>query len=358
MSHFRPYFVGLRQVAGLDIPVESSWIANRGGLAGLANEARFRLFGPGGDCLGQLRAVHPQILHAHFAPDACESIPVAANLGIPLIATFHGYDATLTDEALAATRHGRRYLRRRDFLKTEAALFVAVSNFIAKQVQRQGYPSDRIVVHHIGVDLSKFVPPINGNRGPQVLFVARLVEKKGGALLIKSMKLVQESFPDAELVIIGDGPERQALEAAAERSLRKYKFLGRQEPSVVIQWMQKASVFCVPSVTASDGDAEGFGMVFAEAQGCGAPVVTFSSGGTSDAVLHNETGFLAPEGDWRKLADSILTLLKNPGIRERFSHAGRERAEEKFDLRKQTPKLEKLYEDVISKWAAARPKKA
>jgi glycosyltransferase involved in cell wall biosynthesis len=50
--------------------------------------------------------------------------------------------------------------------------------------------------------------------------------------------------------------------------------------------------------------------------------------------------------------------LKNPGIRERFSHAGRERAEEKFDLRKQTPKLEKLYEDVISKWAAARPKKA
>ncbi len=351
MQSFRPYFVGLRKVAGLDIPAESSWIANQGGVTGIVKEARFRFLGPGAECLNALRAVNPSLLHAHFAPDACEALPIVANLGIPLIVTFHGYDATLTDEALQTTRHGRRYLRRRASLRDRASLFIAVSNFIGKQVERQGYPADRITVHHIGVDLQKFVPPVNPARGPQVLFVARLVEKKGGALLIKAMELVQQSFPDAELVIIGDGPEREALEAAAKQSLRKYQFLGRQKPAVVIEWMQKASVFCVPSVTASDGDAEGLPMVLAEAQACGMPVVSFSSGGTGEAVLHNETGFLVPEGDWKKLSEFILLLLKNPDTRDRFSHAGRERAEQKFDLRKQTPKLEQIYEGVISRHA-------
>jgi glycosyltransferase involved in cell wall biosynthesis len=160
------------------------------------------------------------------------------------------------------------------------------------------------------------------------------------------MKAVQSILPEAELVVIGDGDQRRQLETEAQQSLLNYRFLGAQPPSVVKEWMRKARVFCVPSVTAPDGDAEGFGIVFAEAQACGLPVVSFATGGIAEAVAHGETGFLAPEGNWADLADYILLLLQSNETWERFSRAGRKRVEEHFDLRKQTAKLETIYQQV------------
>jgi glycosyltransferase involved in cell wall biosynthesis len=85
-------------------------------------------------------------------------------------------------------------------------------------------------------------------------------------------------------------------------------------------------------------------MVFAEAQAMGLPVASFSSGGVPEAVLHGETGLLAPEGDWRALATNILTLLENDNLWGMMSAAGQKRVEQLFDLRKQTTKLEEVYE--------------
>jgi colanic acid/amylovoran biosynthesis glycosyltransferase len=352
MKTFRPFFVGIKKVNGWELPDDSSWVANRGGFRGITRELRFRLLGPSMECKARLRELKPKILHAHFGPDACEAIPLGLDLGVPLIATFHGYDATLTDSGFRRSRHGRRYLRRRSQLRGNVTLFLAVSEFIRKQIEEQGFPSDRIRVHHIGVDVEQFRHIETGARERQVLFVGRLVEKKGCSYLIKAMAQVQAMLPDTELVIIGDGTERKTLENEARHLLRKYKFLGAQSSSVVKQWMQKVSLFCVPSITASNGDAEGFGIVFAEAQASGLPVVSFSSGGIPEAVAHGETGFLAPEGQWRKLAEYILLLLQNQGLRKQFSHAGRRRVEEKFDLHKQTASLEAIYQEVLTSYSA------
>jgi colanic acid/amylovoran biosynthesis glycosyltransferase len=116
--------------------------------------------------------------------------------------------------------------------------------------------------------------------------------------------------------------------------------------------MARASVLCTPSIVDVSGDAEGFGIVFIEAQVSGLPVVSFSSGGVPEAVAHEETGFLAPEKDWRTLSRYLVILLKNQDVWTRFSFAGRERAKKLFDVRRQTEKLEQIYEDVIQ---AARP---
>jgi glycosyltransferase involved in cell wall biosynthesis len=347
MKRFAPFFVGIKRVPGLSLPADSSWIANSTGLLGIPQELRYRAFGPGRDCLTRLRGLKPKILHAHFGPDACEAIPLVSQLDIPFVATFHGFDITRSDEGHRRSREGRRYLRQRHELPEKASLFIAVSDFIKNRLQQKGYPSNRIRVHYIGVDIELFHPPVIEKREDQVLFVGRLVEKKGCSFLIKAMSLVQEIYPDVELIVIGDGEQSRALELEARQSLRKYRFLGSQSPAIIQEWMHKALILCVPSITASDGDAEGFGMVFAEAQASGLPVVSFASGGVPEAVAHGETGFLAPERDWRKLAGYIVDLLKNKELRERFGRAGRKHVEQKFDIRNQTAGLERIYDELL-----------
>jgi glycosyltransferase involved in cell wall biosynthesis len=348
MKRYRPFYVGFRKVGGFSVPAKSSWIANDGGVAGLLRELRIRWLGPHHGDGRQLGALRPAVLHAHFGPDACEALPWASMLNIPLIATFHGYDATLSDKGFQRTRDGRSYLRKREKLNSQATQFIAVSEFIRGKLVERGLPAERIAVHYIGVDVDRFERTEFEVRRRQVLFTGRLVKKKGCSHLIDAMAIVQAQFPDVELVVIGDGDQREDLEKKASRSLQKYRFLGAQSPMVVMEEMQTSLVFCVPSVTAPDGDAEGFGIVFAEAQACGLPVVSFASGGIPEAVGHGESGFLAPEGDWRQLADYICSLIRNRELWEQFSQAGRKRVETQFDLRRQTMRLEQLYERVTT----------
>ena len=339
-------------VEGLELPLNSYWVANQGGLRGLFREQMFLRRGPNAGCLSSLRALRPRLLHAHFGPDACDALSLARALEIPLVATIHGYDATLRDEDYRRTRFGRRYLRRRDRMARSAAMVLPVSDFLRKSLTDRGFPSDRVRTHYTGVDTQLFRPPDKPARRQEVLFVARLTEKKGCSFLIKAMAFIQQSHPDVELIVIGDGEERRELESEARRSLRRYTFLGAQPPNIIVRHMQRASLFSVPSLTAANGDAEGFGMVFAEAQACGLPVVSFSSGGVPEAVAHGETGFLAPEKDWRGLGQYISLLLDDRDLWQRFSIDGRRRTECLFDLAKQTAILEATYDDIIRDHAA------
>jgi glycosyltransferase involved in cell wall biosynthesis len=90
-------------------------------------------------------------------------------------------------------------------------------------------------------------------------------------------------------------------------------------------------------------------MVFAEAQAMGLPVASFATGGIPEAVAHRETGLLASERDIGALARNITMLLSNPSMWQRFSEAGRRRACELFDIRRQTAVLEDLYRAVLNR---------
>jgi colanic acid/amylovoran biosynthesis glycosyltransferase len=348
METFRAFFVGRTRVPGIELPADFLWVANQGGKLGKLQDLRFRMLGPGSECLNRLRELEPRIVHGHFAPDSCEALPLASALRIPLVVTLHGFDATLTDAALGQTRQGRRYLRGLPALRQRTDLFLAVSEFIAKRatVQR-GVPADRIRVHYIGVDTEKFRPPVSPRRKQQVLFVGRLVEKKGCEFLIQAMASVQQELPEAELIVIGDGPRRQELENEARNSLTKFRFMGVQSSAVVQEQMQEAALLCVPSVTASDGDSEGLPIAVYEAQASGLPVAAFASAGIPEAITHGQTGFLAPERDWKQLAGYLALLLKNADLRDRVSSEARHQVEVKFNIRKQTASLERIYGEVI-----------
>ncbi len=190
--------------------------------------------------------------------------------------------------------------------------------------------------------------PASTEDNPIILFVGRMVEFKGPEFLILAGSEVQRQFPGVEVVSIGDGPLRQDLERLAKQSLRRYRFLGVRTPEEVRDWMNRASMLCMPSVTTRSGEAEGFGMVCAEAQAVGKPVVAFSCGGIPEIISHGITGFLAPERDWRALAQNLATLLQSAELRERFGRSARDAILRQFDLEQCTRQLERVYGAVVN----------
>jgi glycosyltransferase involved in cell wall biosynthesis len=348
LRNFTPYYVGSRFVEGLSLPSDRTFVLNPGGKLGAAKEANFKLSGFSPALYQQIRQWQPALIHAHFGVCGTLALPVARQLQLPMVVTFYGLDATLKEsESKNNSLTHRVYFQRQAQLKQQTLLFIGVSEFIRQKLLEQGFPPDRVVAHYYGIDTQLFQPDPTIQREPVVLFVGRMTEKKGCEYLIRAMGQVQQAHPDVKLVLIGEGALRPQLEALAAQKLRRYEFLGLQPPTVVKQWMNRAKLFVAPSVTASNGDAEGLPTVVVEAQSMGLPVVGSIHAGIPEAVLHGETGFLAEERDWQSLAKYISTLLENANLWQHFSHQGQERMRQHFDLSQQTRILEGLYQRVL-----------
>ena len=343
LERYRPVFAGFRwdkagktYLAGHDAVL----LEDHAALPALARALQHTIGLVGPAFLRALREHAPVLVHAHFGRSADAAIPLARSLGVPLVATFHGCDITVAPRT-------PRERRRRARVFAAAARIVAVSEFIAGRLRENGCPPEKITVHYIGVDTERFAPDPAAEREPaQVLFVGRIVEKKGLVHLLRAMPEVQRVLPAAELAIAGDGPLRAALEREARALGVHARFLGVVPPARVQELMRRTTVLCVPSLPATSGDDEGLGMVIVEAQASGAPVVISRSGGMPETVVDGVTGLIAPPGDERAIATHLVALLSDPERRARFSAAARANVLERFDLRRQTARLEQLYDDV------------
>lgn len=304
--------------------------------------------GVGPRFLKQLAEIKPAILHAHFATDGCAALPIQRHLNLPLVVTLYGYDVTSSDAALRNSPIGRTYLQRRVQLWEKASLFICISEFIRQRALRLGYPEDKLWVNPLGLDVQFFQPAAIHNKQQIVLFVGRLVEKKGCNYLISAMAEVERSFPKAKLVVLGDGPLRLSLEEQARSVMRNFEFLGAQPATVVQQWMQLARIIAAPSVVAENGDSEGLCVVACEAQAMGVPVVSFHGPGLSEAIVDRETGFLVEQRNEHALAEAILSLLKDEALSARMGAAGRRRVETHFNALRQAEKIENKYEKILS----------
>lgn len=348
LERFTPYYVGSRLVQGLELPAERTAIVNRGHTGGTLAEAVFKLSGFAPGFYQQVRQLNPVLIHAQFGLSGALALPLARSLHLPLLVHFRGADATIKDDhARFSSLNHWIYLRRRETLKQEGRLFLTVSRFIKDKLLEQGFPPDKILVHYSGINVSDFSPDPNITREPMVLFVGRLTEKKGCEYLIQAMGKVQAELPDVELVLIGDGPLRSSLESLAASLLHRYQFLGVQPSSVVQQWMNRAHLLVAPSVTSAHGDSEGLPNVVLEAQAMALPVVSTVHAGIPEAVIHGETGFLAPERDADTLATYCLQVLQDSTLWQSFSIKGQDLVRANFDRAKQTRVLENLYEAVL-----------
>jgi glycosyltransferase involved in cell wall biosynthesis len=288
----------------------------------------------------ELRAVNPSIVHAHFATDGAQALSIAKTLNLPLVVSLHGYDVTPSMSDLSKTFPGRFYLSRREQLFARTSAFICVSRSIREAALRAGFPNEKLHVHYTGVDCERFRPAATKRDPKLILFVGRLVETKGCEYLLRAMSLVQQQDPDAHLEIIGDGPLRPTLEALARTLALRVRFLGVQDTHEVRRRMSRARVLCNPSVT-----AEGFGMVFAESQAVGTPVVSCMHSAIPEAVSHGETGLLCPERMPGPLAEALLRFLGDESFWVGASARSITWVRQHFDIAKQTTKLEQLYDE-------------
>ena len=183
----------------------------------------------------------------------------------------------------------------------------------------------------MGVDLAgRYTPGNESDRSPdELLFVGRLVEKKGLRHLIEALPEIRRGHPAVRLTVAGFGPELEALRAlAADRGLGDVvQFLGPVPQSELPALYRRAAIFVAPFVIAKSGDQEGLGLVMLEAAGCGCPVVASDLPAVRDVLEHR-----VPPADARALADRVVELLgQSPAERSREALRIRERVLAKFD---------------------------
>jgi colanic acid/amylovoran biosynthesis glycosyltransferase len=350
LERYRPIFCGLTDVPrSLPVPSPICLTKRNETLSRYRVEA-YRRFFLAPRFHQRVRRARPALIHSHFAVDAVDTLGMQQSFRVPLVVTLHGFDVSASDADFARNRSGRRFLSRRPRLWKTASHFICVSKAIREIALRAGYPEEKLVVRYIGIDCDKFAPaPVAGREPGLILFVARLVEKKGCEYLIRAAAQIRQRRKDARLVIIGDGPLRGDLERLAMTEKVPTDFLGVQEPEAVREWMQRAWVLCNPSVTAANGDTEGLGMVFAEAQATGLPVVSTRHGGIPEVVRDGETGLLARERSVEELASHLEKMMVERPFWETCSDRAKVWIREQFDIRQCTVGLEEVYDNALNR---------
>lgn len=308
---------------------------------------------PGNKLASAIEQIRPDLIHAHFCIDASMLLPVLRNDKTKLIVTCHGFDATITRWNMLKSMKPAwlwHALHEKELMK-RADMFICVSEFIKNKMLEKGYSEEKLITHYIGIDIDAVKPDRNivKTADPRLLTVGRLTEKKGIRYLISAFAQVIRNVPDARLDIVGDGPLRSTLEQQVrEHGLEQsVAFLGECDHATVLGLMQKAWAFCLPSVTAANGDAEGLGMVFLEAQALKLPVVATQSGGIPEAVSDGNTGFLVHEKDSAVLAERIINLLTDDELRRTIGTKARAFIEKNFSMSRQAVMLEEIYKDVL-----------
>jgi colanic acid/amylovoran biosynthesis glycosyltransferase len=350
MRLFEPHFAGVHGAIGsLQLPSTPVLLDTSSSVIGKLRRRLFWRSSLGSNFYRRLKDLRPALVHAHFAIDAAAALSIAKRLQIPLVVTLHGYDVTSSDGALSRSAEGRRYLRHRESLWKRASVFLCISRFLYDRALAAGFPYEKLRVHYTGTDLRLFART-DAERDPNlIVFVGRMVEKKGCRYLLDALDIVRRTHPAVRLVCIGDGPLRLTLEAQVAVSNLPCTFVGAKPPEVIRDMLARARIFCVPSVEASTGDSEGLGMVFIEAQAMGTPVVSFRHGGIPEVVLHGRTGFLAPERDRDFLACYLLKLLQDDDTWQQLSERGPRWVAREFDLQAQTLQLEDIYGEVLER---------
>lgn len=249
------------------------------------------------------------VVHAHWiVPQGLVAAMAlcVTRRSIPLVVTAHGAD-------LFALR-GRvfRFLKRS--VARRATMMTVVSEAMRRESLALGLDPGRILVRPMGVDLAAFAPDAGTARsGSELLFVGRLVEKKGLRYLIEALPAIASAIPGVSLSIAGFGPEMDSLRAQVHRMGLddRVRFMGAVPQSALPELYRRAAALVAPFVIAADGDREGLGLVMVEALGCGCPVVTTRIEAVRDVFGGDWPRHCAESGDPRSLAAAVIGLLRD-----------------------------------------------
>ncbi len=347
LRRWRPRFAGVRTVPST-LDVRPDLVIGGDDPYGRVQRRRMVLRRRSHTLARLLRAPSVRLVHAHFGPDGVLVAPEARRAGVPLVVSFHGYDATrlpLDPET------GRAYREQLRALFAQAPVLLAASDFLAARLRALGAPEHAVVRHYTGIPVPPFRAPGHARR---VVFAGRLVPVKGVEDVLHAVAALPDGLRDTPVHLYGDGPLRAHLERRARELRVRAEFFGHRPHAEVTRALADGGVFCAPSRRSPDGAEEGLGTVYLEAAAAGLPVVAYRSGGVGEAVADGATGLLAPEGDRRALTSAVHRLLADPEQGRALGLAGRHRVEQRFDVEAQTAALERTYDRVAAGAGAPR----
>lgn len=287
-----------------------------------------------------------KLVHAHFGPAGIDVLPVVAALGIPLLVTFHGSDAS------RLLRNPGYVSRLRDLF--EYASVITVSHFMADQLSAFGARPERTFVHYIGAPVEEFEfverkpvrMKISDSERVTFLQVANLIEKKGHAFTLEAFRNYSSRNPDCKLVLAGDGRLRRQLErTAAQMSIGdKVEFAGAVTKAEVIRLMRDADIFLHHSITAADGSQEGIPTVLMEAMAMGLVVISTFHSGIPELIEDTYNGLLVQERD---VTGYTRRMFDCATVDDDLPKRAAATVNDRFNLAKQNQELKEIYRHVL-----------
>jgi phosphatidyl-myo-inositol dimannoside synthase len=301
---------------------------------------------------GTLMAGHYDCLHCgDLFPQALNGVWLRKMFRLPLVIFCHGDEISQTDK--------RRYQPRvRDFIYQHADAIIAANQFACDGLKRIGIPEERVHKLTPGVDLGHFYPkPRRADllerygleENKVLLTVARLVPRKGHKIVLQALPKVLHEVPNLKYLIAGEGPEKDRLQAlAVELGVQHaVTFTGDIGHDQICDFYNLCDVFAMVNRLDEGGDVESFGMVFTEANATGKPVIAGRSGGTAEAVLQGQTGFLVDPNSADEVASRLILLLKNDHLSQRMGAAGLERVRVEFNWATRAQALREITAELI-----------
>ena len=274
----------------------------------------------------------PDVVHLNFpSPSGIFHLLTERAWTTPTVAAIHTAFPASSQSADSLTH---RILAASSFVTANSRAMLLHATAIAPEIET------RSSVIYNGVPRPRHEASALPFHPPVIACIARLVEKKGVDVALRALALVKDRFPEVRMIVAGDGPERQKLEALA-RDLcpgDSVTFTGWVQPAAIPELIDSATLLVVPSRT-----TEPFGMVAVEAMQMSRPVICTNQGGLPEVVEAGKTGFVVAADDAPALADAMIRVLQNPTLARQLGQAGRIRADDCFSIERCIDAYELLY---------------
>ena len=295
--------------------------------------------------LRRVQQLHRQspihVIHAHAAlPCGHAAALLSRRLGIPFVVTIHGLDVfnSCFQKGIAAGWRRKASLN----VYESANKVVCISRKVRRLLTDAMGTGVASEVVYNGTDPSVFAPGTAQEKTPTILMVGNLLAGKGHELVLRAFSRVEDSHPDLQCRIIGEGADRDRFVGLAKDLgiSDQVHFLGRRSRSEVAEAMRNCTIFVLPS------RYEGLGCVYLEAMACSKPVIACSGQGIDEIIQHGSNGWLIPVDGLGELVQGLQVLLANPELRARIGQAARQTILDKLTLAHQAESLAKIYEEA------------